>query len=188
MARKAKTSGPSAAQVARDAGCSRVLAARLLKRGFTPGEICKRVEERKQRESAQRSAAPPVNGYPSFALSQARKEHALARLRELQADAVARAMIPREQAKTWLSHILVPLANSLRRLPGELAPEVAEISQPAEIERLLSERIEGCLLCCREYWRAISDRGQPLGDGVLNVGKGYGIKWEIVLLPQKKTA
>jgi hypothetical protein len=191
MTRKAKTSGangPSAAQVGRDAGCSRVLAARLLKRGFTPAQIVERVAERKRREAAKRSAplnghaADALAGYPSFAASQAKKEFHLARLRELQADAVARAMISRTEAKTWLTHVLVPLSHALRRLPGEVAPELE--NQPvAEVERALSLRIEAILQCAREYWHGLK-LSHGAGDGSLEIG-GYLVTWTIERAPKK---
>jgi hypothetical protein len=92
--RTKQTPGVTAAEVGRLAGCSHVLAARLLRRGFTVDEIIKRCERRRAVEAAKAGVETPNVPVPSepitsshaasFAYHQARKERALADYRELQ--------------------------------------------------------------------------------------------------------
>ena len=142
----AKKAGPS--EVARDAKCSKSQAHKLLGRGLSKAEIIERTEERRQRE-AERAARNGgyVNGHdptelptvpiPPFAESEAKKEHHLASIRELQAAKLRGTVLPMEP---WRSVIFAStrfLSNRLRDLPDELTDELG----PA-LTKLLRIRID----------------------------------------------
>ena len=142
----AKKAGPTA--VSKAAGCSKSQAHKLLKRGLSKPEIVERTEERRKRE-AERAARNGgyVNGHdptelptvpiPPFAESEAKKEHHLASIRELQAAKLRGTVLPMEP---WRSVIFAStrfLTNRLRDLPAELADELG-----AALTKLLRIRID----------------------------------------------
>jgi hypothetical protein len=179
---KAKT-GP--ADVAQAAGCSKQLASRLLARGMNRGEIIARIEANKRRKAELAKVpgvAVPVNGHAAtaglvtFSEAQRRKEFALARIREAEADQKTGELMPVEEALQWLRHIYTPLIQSFRALPDEmrdlLTPELAE---------LLRRRIEGVIGAADTYWVSCRTRaGQPLSDGSLVCAGGYRVEWKII--------
>jgi hypothetical protein len=185
---KSKTkAGP--AEVARAAGCSKQLASRLLARGHSLDEIQERTRERKQR-AAERLDLPatPLNGHAAtaglvtFSEAQRRKEFALARIREAEADQKIGELMPVEEALQWLRHIYIPLIQSFRALPDEmrdlLTPELAE---------LLRRRVEGIVGAADTYWASCRTRaGQPLSDGSLVCAGGYRVVWKIIPPPDEE--
>jgi predicted transcriptional regulator len=176
----------SPADVARAAGCSKQLAARLLARGMSKQVIIERISENKARKTERLDLpATPVRvnghaaGIPTFSEAQRRKEFALARIREAEADQKTGELMPVEQALQWLRHIYTPLVQSFRALPDELrdllTPELAE---------LLRRRVEGIIGAADTYWVSCRSRaGQPLSDGALDAGGGYRVRWEIIPPP-----
>jgi hypothetical protein len=141
--------GVTAAGVARLAGCSHVLAGRLLKRGLTPDEIIERIKENKVRE-ANRAAS---NGSPSppldlpvvpitsngslYAYHQARKEEALADFRRIQVMEKQRELIPVSYVRRWASEFLIQGRQILEWGPSELQDELAMESDPLKVRAIL---------------------------------------------------
>lgn len=129
----AKKAGPS--EVARAAGCAKSQAHKLLQRGLSKAEIIAHTEERKAREEAR---ATRLNGHanghdplecptvpvPPFSVSEARKEHFLSEIREMQAAKLRGQVLPLEP---WRSAIFAAthfLGIRLRDLPDELRDEL----------------------------------------------------------------
>jgi hypothetical protein len=181
---KPRRAGPSAMQIANIAGVSLTLVHRKLAQGKTPRQIIFEAVAR-EHEMVQDLPTVPVNGHAaadglvSFAEAQRRKEHALARIREAEADERTGELMPTEQARSWLAHIFVPLVNGMRGIPEEmrdlLGPEMTE---------LLRRRVESCIACADQYLVACHERaGKPLSDGALDAGNGYRIEWRIIPPP-----
>jgi hypothetical protein len=151
---------PNATAIARAAGCSRQLAARLLARGMTKAEIIERMERRREAEAA-RSA---VNGHAAgfgtvapFAESQARKERALAQLREIEVAVRIGELVPAGQIGPFLDRCLSVSRDELLRIPGELADRLAQEVSPAVIRDLLADRLKSALRHihdAKEIWEA----------------------------------
>jgi hypothetical protein len=143
-----KEAGP--AEVARAAGCSKQLASRLLKRGFAEAQIVERVAERKAREAARAATtnshrAPAlVNGlpsvvipFPSFAESEAKKEHFLAELRGLQVMRERGELVRTCDVRLFCARLLVEARDILEAGPSELADTLAAEADPARCEAIV---------------------------------------------------
>lgn len=59
-------------------------------------------------------------GLVSFSEAQRRKELALARIRESEADQATGELIPTARVIQWLRHIYVPFVGGMRGIPDEL--------------------------------------------------------------------
>lgn len=172
-------SQPSAMQIANIAGCSLTLVHRKLGQGKSPREIIAEAVER-ERKAVRDLPVVPVNGHAatvSFAEAQRRKEHALARIREAEADQRTGALMPQEEARQWILHLFLPLTQSLRALPNELGDLL-----PPGMEDLLSRRIEG-ILGAADAYLASCGMAKPLTDGLLDCPGGYRVRWEIIPPP-----
>ena len=124
MKQKPKTPKVSPTQVAAIAGCSRPLADRLLRRGLSAAEIVERIQLKKRQKAALASANGQTNGHaaaiPPFAISQAKKEAALAGLRSVELAEKTGELMPVKQAQQWITHLVVPLVQGFRALPAEM--------------------------------------------------------------------
>jgi hypothetical protein len=183
-AKSKANAGP--ADVGRAAGCSRQLAARLLKRGMSKKDIIERIEENKRREDELLELPETtVNGHAAagaltFSQAQTQKENWLAGLRRLEYEKKSDQLQDVKELRRWTLHLTVPFLQALRRLPGEMRIELENKPGP-EVEEVLRERIEGCIRCVRDYTCACFEHaGQPLSDGSLDCGDGFSVRWEIV--------
>ena len=143
----------NASAIAKRAGCSRQLASRLLHRGFSEEEIVRRVVENKAKEAARvaslgggNGAAPvsslPPMPWPAFSISEARKEHILAELRDLQLMKERGQLIPVTYVKTWASTFLTEGRSILLQGPGELQDALAQESDPVRVSAILRRWVE----------------------------------------------
>jgi hypothetical protein len=177
MRKKPKPPRISPTQVANVAGCSRALADRLLRRGMTPAEIVERIAAKKRQKTALVDAQ--TNGHaaaiPPFAVSQAKKEAALADLRAIEVGERTGALVAAEQTRQWIAHLYTPLIQGFRALPAELRD-----SLPPGTAELLDRRIEGIIRAADLYLESCFRRGgQSLSDGSLDCGSGYKVRWWI---------
>lgn len=149
----ATASDVSAAEVGRRAGCSKQLASRLLKRGFSPDEIVQRIKSNKEAAVAKSSngspgiplldlPALPVADGPSFAAAQLRKELALAQLREIEIAERRRTLIPVSYVKHWNSVFLIDGRQILEQGPSELQDRLAAESSPMKCKEILTSWID----------------------------------------------
>jgi hypothetical protein len=156
--------GSSPVEVGRLAGCSHVLASRLLRRGFTVEEIITRCERRREIEARRKAAAfpsvavpvptPEVNGHAaSFAFHQARKERALADYRELQVLKARESVLPLEPFMALTTGHIAFQHRCLRLWPSDLSHEIAEQPQRRCAE-ILDRRIEHLIESSGAYTRA----------------------------------
>jgi hypothetical protein len=160
MERKTKKTQPeaiNASAIARRAECSRQLVARLLARGFDERQIVARIAERKAREAertarnsgatANGNGAAPVSSlppmpWPAFSISEARKEHILAELREVQLLKERGQLIPLTYVKAWASTFLTEGRSILLQGPGELQDALAQESDPVRVSAILRRWVE----------------------------------------------
>ena len=160
--------GCSPTEVAREAQCSRPLASRLLARGFAKEQIVERVRSRKAREAARAvsdNSSPPANGFPvtpwpTFSQSEARKEHYLAELRNVQLMKERGALIPVSYVRLWGTRFLVEARDVLLRGPNELADTLAVESDPLKCEVIVRkwvERIMARFDQCERLWDGPED-------------------------------
>jgi hypothetical protein len=147
----AKKAGPS--ETARDAGCSKSQAHKLLGRGLSKEEIITRTAERKARAEARAgvgnnhvNGAPtngfPVTPWPTFAQSEARKEHLLAELRDLQLMRERGELIPASYVRIWAGRFLVEAKDILLAGPSELQDVLAAECDPLRINTILRGWVE----------------------------------------------
>jgi hypothetical protein len=124
----------------------------------------------------------PVNGHAGlvpFAEAQRRKELALAKLRECEADERVGELMPTAQAKKWILHLFVPLVQSMVALPDELRDLLG-----VESAELLGRRVHGIIGAADRYVESCFERtGKPLSDGTLDCGGGYRVEWRIIAPP-----
>jgi hypothetical protein len=159
--------GQSPTEIGRAAGCSHVLAHRLLRRGMSPAEIVERCRLRREQEAARRAAGggngggngrAPVNGAStrgangseSFVDAQRRKESALADERELRVAERRGALIPIAAVNAWYAAQIVKARDLLLRLPAELRDQFDVLSGP-ECERLLDGELRRILHGLTEF-------------------------------------
>lgn len=74
-----------------------------------------------------------------------RKEVALARLREMEADEKAGKLIPANQVKDAWVKILSAVKTGVLRMPDKLAPQVAAVSDAREARAILLAECEAVL-------------------------------------------
>jgi hypothetical protein len=125
MARK-KSPKHSPAAVAEAAGCSPSLAHRLLTRGMTREQIVARCEQRRKAEAARRKVnghAANVTTIPPFAISQAKKEFALAELRGLEVEIKRGTLVRLEPLRSVCFAAAQYLSVRFSSLPDELRQE-----------------------------------------------------------------
>jgi hypothetical protein len=178
--------------VAKLAHCSRALASRLLRRGFSPAEIVERCERRRAVEAAKdgqftvgangtygKTKVPgvtvPVPSEPitsshaaSFAYHQARKEAALADYREIQVLKARGELLPIMPLKAITFEIIRFQHRNLRLWPSELACELANQTQERCAE-ILERRVEHLIESTGAYsMQEIARYGIILPDEVAN--------------------
>lgn len=172
----------TAQQIANVAGVSLTLVNRKLAQGRSPRQIIAEAEQMAQ-QAAQRHPVvnvAEVNGHSnghaaSFAEAQRRKELALARIREAEADEKTGELMPVEEARKWLQHIFLPLVQSFRALPDELRDPLTP-----GVAQLLDRRVEGVIRSADLYLENCFQRGgKPLADGALDCGGGWRVRWWI---------
>lgn len=175
----------SVAQIAAVAGVSETLVRKKVNQGKSARDIIADAIDRERQMVRDLPVTPITNGHAGaiglvpFSVSQARKEAALARIREAEADERAGDLMPTEQAKRWMLHLFVPLVQSISALPDELR----DLLGP-ELSELLRRRVEGVIGAADRYWVSCRDRsGKPLSDGSLDCGNGYRVVWSIIPPP-----
>lgn len=180
MKRKRKPGEPTAEMIASIAGVSVQLVYRKLRMGKSAKEIIN--------EAAARQALPdlpviPINGSAAaaalvpYSISQAKKEAALAKIREYEAGEMVGELISKAEVVMWIRHLYTPLINGLRGLPVEmrdfLGPELAEV---------LQRRIDGLISTADRYLESCAGP-KPLVDGLLDCPGGHKVRWEIIPPP-----
>jgi hypothetical protein len=160
-----QTPGVTAAEVGRLAGCSAVLARRLLLRGFSPAEIVARIAENKAREAAKTGLpmdlpAIPLNGHGEvtpFAVSQAKKEESLAQLRALQ---VAKAKGELVALQPWYAinvELLRFAARALECWETDLPPVLVGTSE-AQMTEVIHKRTCHLFAATEQFRRVESEK------------------------------
>ena len=150
----------TATGIAKKAGCSRQLVARLLARGLSEAQIVARIEENRNREAARKAwrnsgatangGAPPVSDlplmpWPTFSISEARKEFLLAELREVQLMKERGQLIPLTYVKTWVSTFLTEGRSILMQGPSELQDVLAQEGDPVRVSAILRRWVEATM-------------------------------------------
>ena len=141
--------GPSA--IARRAGISKQLASRKLKQGKTPAEI---VEEANHRRAVQAAKTKTRRHTPPFTESQAKKEAALAALREHELGVKRGGFWPAQVVDRFVKETIMRVRDRFIRLPNELR-DALDRRPGLEIEAILTREIEVILqdLGRMETWR-----------------------------------
>jgi hypothetical protein len=138
--------GLSASEIARlsDLSTSRVYC--LLSEGRSAFEILLSAQRRKQQAAGREvpvlpidvDIAAPVNGgVPAYSESLARKEAALAELRNVQLMEKRGELVPTQYVKLFASRILVETRDELWRASSELADTLAAEDNPVRVAELL---------------------------------------------------
>jgi hypothetical protein len=173
-------SGQSPTEVGRAAGCSHVLAHRLLRRGMSPAEIVERCRLRREQEEARRAAAggngggngrAPVkgastggaNGSESFVSAQARKERALASKHEVQLAAMRGDLVPIATVNRFFSAMIIKARDSLLRLPASLRDRLGAMDG-AHCEALLDTELRFILRNLTLYGKEIAAAEQTAAE------------------------
>lgn len=103
------------------------------------------------------SEDPPLTGGSATSYAQARaiKEAYEARLKKLEYDEKSGKLIPADKVKADCFKAAVVVKEALLNLPIRIAPELASLTDPFEVERVLRQEIHAVLdLCSREFGRA----------------------------------
>lgn len=100
---------------------------------------------------------PPLTGGNAASYAQARaiKEAYEARLKKLDYDERSGKLIPADKVKADCFKAAVVVKEALLNMPPRIAAELASLSDPFEVERILRQEIHAVLdLCSREFGRA----------------------------------
>lgn len=100
---------------------------------------------------------PPLSGGGATSYAQARaiKEAYEARLKKLEYDEKSGKLIPADKVKADCFKAAVVVKEALLNMPARISPELASVSDPFEVERILRQEIHAVLdLCSREFGRA----------------------------------
>jgi hypothetical protein len=164
----------NATAIAARAGCSRQLVCRLLKRGFSEEQIIRRISENRAREAARAAvangngAAPvsslPLMPWPAFSISEARKEHLLAELRDLQLMRERGELIPVSYVKQWAATFLTEGRDILMQGPGELQDQLAAESDPLKVSAILRRWVEKILERFHKTGKLWGEGAESKGD------------------------
>jgi hypothetical protein len=161
-----------------------------LRQGKSAAEIVSEAHARRARQQELLTGLPsngPVNGgangFPPFSFWQTKKEAALAGLRETELAEKTATMIETATMRRWLNHLLRPLVDALRNLPGQMANEVGG-ETGKRLEKVLDGKIENILQGLVAYMDECSRGGcAPVTDGSVLSGD-YQVTWSIT--PVKK--
>ena len=74
-----------------------------------------------------------------------RKERALARIREMEADEKAGRLVPTKQVEAAWADVRAKIKGAVLRLPDKCAPQLAELSDPREVRAVLVAECEAIL-------------------------------------------
>lgn len=97
------------------------------------------------------SDEPPMagGGAASFAAARAVKESYAARIAKLDYEQRAGKLIPADKVKADCFKAAVVVKEQFLNIPGRVAPELASIVDPFEVERILKQEIYAALESCR---------------------------------------
>ena len=140
-------------QIAKESGYSPGIVHRKLAQGQTAAEIIRAGRERERRraggvgpaEEAKGSAQGKQGSKPrpdeTYAEAQARKETALASLRELQLAERRGALIQRETVESEWTSVCTTIRDAMLSLPSKLASRLAAMTDELEITKYLRTEI-----------------------------------------------
>jgi hypothetical protein len=160
-----------------------------LEEGKSPAQIINEAERRREQLLLRQLPASKVNGgaaahdLVSFAEAARQKELALARLRQVELAQKTGEMIETATVRAWMNHLLRPVADALRALPGQMASEFDE-ETGRRLEIILGAKIENILQALLLYLDDCARRGcAPIADGGLRSGD-YQVEWSIKPVPK----
>lgn len=102
----------------------------------------------------ERSGNPKVSGRRSneaLADAQARKERAIADLRELEVKRKSGELAPIGEINAWVSGMITKARDILLRMPGELRDRLAQETDPIKCEELMSGEVNRSLRELAEF-------------------------------------
>lgn len=150
-------------QIAHESGYSRGVVHRKLTQGRTAEEIIRAGKERQRRQAgavARAEDAKESNGKhgrhdptrgESYASAQARKEAALATLRELELARERGELLPRDEVIQAWSDMISSARSMLLQLGAKLAPRITSGMSFAEREAAIDAGVRECLTALSTY-------------------------------------
>lgn len=143
MVRKGVNKPSTLREVAAKAGVSHVLVDRKLKQGKSEAQIIEEANVRRQKQAEK--PAKVTDKTESFAEAQARKETALANLRELELAEKRAELISAADVKTaWAAHI-AGCKNKLISMADELMDKIAVESSAVKCRQMILDRVRTAL-------------------------------------------
>jgi hypothetical protein len=150
-------------QIAQESGYSRGVVHRKLAQGRTAREIIEAGKERQKRQtdtiarteaakgsSRKRESQDPTRG-ESYASAQARKESALADLREMEAARERGELLPRDEVAQAWGEMISSARSTLLQLGAKLAPRITAGMSLAEREFAIDAEVRTCLTALSTY-------------------------------------
>ena len=133
-------------ELARKAGINQATASKKLNAGKTPAQILEEAEswKAKQANRKTKTEVAPGDG-ESYFEAQRRKEIALADLRELELSLKNGDLVPVAEVNAWVAGMIVEARNILLRIAPDLQDQLSLVSDPAEINKLISGKVDSAL-------------------------------------------
>lgn len=128
-------------KLALEAGVSAQTVSRKLKQGKTPEQILSEAIAWKEKQATKSTATPSE----SFTEAQARKERALASLRELELAEKNGQLVDLHQVNAWVSGCIIRARDILLRIAPELRDRLSQESDPITIHELIDKEIRRAL-------------------------------------------
>jgi len=131
-------------KLAARAGCSINTASRKLRQGKTPAEVVAEAAAWKEKQSRTKPKASS-KAQESFFEAQARKERALASLRELELTVKCGELVPLAEVNAWVASMLIRARDILLRIGPELADRLSKEADPVTVKALIDGEVRRAL-------------------------------------------
>lgn len=158
----------SAAEVARRSGISRQRASVLLRQGDSPMEI---ISARQPKRRPVLTAAPDTSATESFASARARKEGALATMRQMELAELQGIMLKSTTVRWMLADLSIRIRDRVKLLPGELSDQLAH--RPAgECLKILEDAVRQIMLDLHRRQAVTKERLAGSGETTTGIDGG----------------